>query len=371
MRESESSDIGKLSHVPVFDGFRGLAILCVIVMHNLHIPFGWIGVDIFFVLSGFLITRILLNTRDQEGYLHNFYARRFLRIFPIYYLTLLFVAQLWLGLAHKESGNIWWYVCYLADFTWLKPEVEVGMLSHTWSLAIEEQFYIVWPLLIGWLPRRKMMVVCIALLVTTYGFRFGLSRVPELENAFTYSIFTRSDGILAGSILALLVHGGLRHNPENVRLAFRIMAVSMVIVFTLALARQLSFSKRTLLMSCLGMPSIALGSAAALWWGMGGTPANRRYRILTWPPLAYIGKISYGLYLYHLPIFKLGREWLDWSGTLTMRIALGVLMMIAAFAVASLSWHFFESPINGLKRYWEYNPKDEPAPERPLAPPAA
>jgi peptidoglycan/LPS O-acetylase OafA/YrhL len=114
--------------------------------HNFFVPGGWAGVDLFFVLSGFLITRILLNTRSLPGYRQKFYARRFLRIFPVYYLTL---GLVWLFYSNAE-GKIWWYAAYLPDFGWLARDKDLDLLGHTWSLAIEEQFYLVFPLLV-WL----------------------------------------------------------------------------------------------------------------------------------------------------------------------------------------------------------------------------
>ena len=362
-----NADLDKLSYIPVFDGCRGIAVLLVVVMHVYGLPLGWLGVDVFFVLSGFLITRILLNTKDCDGYLKTFYARRFLRIFPVYYLTLLVVALV--AVKPEHMGRMWWYVGYLSNFIWLQPGADVGTLAHTWSLAVEEQFYIFWPFLVLLLQRRAMMTLCVAMWVMAVAFRLGLGMYPELEDAYTYSLFTRSDGILFGSMLALLVKGGLRHSEANMRLALRVAIVGGLVVCAMAATRNLSFSRHTPLMSAVGMPSVVLTTVFSLWFAMGVPPEHLLHRLLCWRPLAYLGRTSYGIYLYHLPLLRIVHPKLDVPETLGWRLLTGTLLGLAAIGVAALSWKFFEAPLIGLKRRFEYKLKEPADLSRPVNPP--
>ena len=156
--------LGGLKRLPQLDGIRGIAILLVLV-HNtnpsasLHIAaistYGWMGVDLFFALSGFLITGILLDTKQSDGYFRNFYARRCLRIWPLYYSLLIFMFVIVPHARPAEAHAIfersapWWaYPFFLQNFLVAIPQQAAGALGVTWSLAIEEQFYLVWPLFV-------------------------------------------------------------------------------------------------------------------------------------------------------------------------------------------------------------------------------
>src|ERR1039458_5950989 len=178
------------NHIPELDGVRGIAILMVIVFHAFQfIPspmtgwisklasYGFAGVDLFFVLSGFLITGILLNAKSQPGYFRNFYAKRALRIWPLYYLLLLvsfgLVPLLILSthvfmeeLSLLQSRSALVYVLLLQNI-WYAGKIGPIMLAMTWSLAIEEQFYIVWPWLVMWCSRKKLACILIAIVVLT------------------------------------------------------------------------------------------------------------------------------------------------------------------------------------------------------------
>lgn len=353
-RERESTptpDLQTLNFIPVLDGFRGIAILLVVAVHNFGIPGGWAGVDLFFVLSGFLITRILLNTRFQEGRLRTFYARRFLRIFPIYYLTLL---AAWFVLP-GAAENIWWYALYLASFTGAAPEHYVSGLPHTWSLSIEELFYLIWPMLIGAVPRKRLTIFCASLLGVMIACRVGLSFVEGRDLLYATSPFTRGDGLVIGSLLALAVEGGMRHDRRNRHLTAALLAFCGVTAMILAATGDLSFGRHTLVMSLLGIPCITWGSAALVWWGMGAEPSSLMYKALTVRPLAYIGRISYGFYLYHVPILAVAWPWLGPPGTGGRNFARGGVLAFVALGLAALSWRTIEAPINRLKRYWKYS----------------
>jgi peptidoglycan/LPS O-acetylase OafA/YrhL len=353
-------DLRALTNVPVLDGFRAVAILAVIGMHFFGMPLGWMGVDLFFVLSGFLITRILLNTRTSANYFGMFYARRALRIFPIYFLVLLVVALLDEG----ARGEIGWYAAYLANFRWVAGLPAVPSLEHMWSLATEEQFYLVWPILVCVLARKQLVGVCGIGLGITLLCRALLSSYGGAADLYSFSIFTRVDGILAGSLVAILIMEGWKHTEQNNRLALGLALGCVGIVGGLAVFGHMSFQRRSLAMSLLGMPAVTLGSAAALWYGMGLRPSSRLYRSLTSGPMRFVGRISYGLYLYHFPILKLGEPWLTATTSLRNPLLVKLVLFGAALSLATASWYLLEVPINGLKRFFRYRRDDGPAEAR-------
>src|ERR1043165_244152 len=163
------------TYYPALDGLRGVAILLVIFLHNFRFSnyffFGWLGVDLFFVLSGFLITDILLSTSGSKNFLRHFYVRRFLRIFPIYFLTIIFCLFILPSLSN--TVQIDYYVhnqIWLWTFTqnWLyifKPPAGTPILLHFWSLAVEEQFYIIWPIIIMLVKKPKLLLRIAAILL--------------------------------------------------------------------------------------------------------------------------------------------------------------------------------------------------------------
>src|SRR5215469_6747506 len=160
--------------IRAIDGLRGLAIFLVMLHHfGLFSP-GWAGVDIFFVISGFLITRILLGTKDSPRYFGNFYTRRVLRIFPLYYssLALFFVVAVPLGVRYGWSAaygmrDAVWFIFHLSNWWIGGGHMEGSLITHFWSLGIEEQFYFVWPFLIFVTPRRKLIWITLAIAVAS------------------------------------------------------------------------------------------------------------------------------------------------------------------------------------------------------------
>src|SRR5271163_4433997 len=174
------------------DAVRGFAVLVVFV-HNidiypsLHLGLiasnGWMGVDLFFVLSGFLITEILVDTKKSEGYFKNFYARRCLRIWPLYYAALLFMFVIVPSLRPSEAHTVfdarsapWWsYLFFIQNFLVPIPSSATGLLGVTWSLAVEEQFYLVWPLVVRFFNARQLCKIAITVVCVSPALRFYLS----------------------------------------------------------------------------------------------------------------------------------------------------------------------------------------------------
>jgi len=203
-------------HYPALDGLRGIAILLVVVFHNFGFIdfffFGWLGVDLFFVLSGFLITGILLKSVGKPGYLRNFYFRRILRIFPLYYLLLIvcffilpFISSLKPQLDYNSHHQVYFWT-YTQNWLFaLSPPANSNYLIHLWSLGVEEQFYLIWPLLILWIRKPKTLLVIVAtLLAGVLIFRSWLwvNKIEGLQYFSLYA-FSRIDGICIGCMLAL------------------------------------------------------------------------------------------------------------------------------------------------------------------------
>ncbi|NQV27245.1 MAG: acyltransferase, partial [Rhodopirellula sp.] len=211
-------------HIPALDGVRGIAILMVMSHHFTIIgsanpvekavsgvlQLGWAGVDLFFVLSGYLITGILLDSKRSPHYYRNFYARRVLRIFPLYYavvlLTFLVLPRLDGSLAQilsNTEGSIGWYITYLSNFAMSRGNhFGYGMLNVTWSLAIEEQFYLVWPLFVCVMRPQTLLRLCLSLIVGAPLLRLSL----VLQSASWVTVYTmpfcRIDALAFGALVA-------------------------------------------------------------------------------------------------------------------------------------------------------------------------
>lgn len=304
-----------IPHLPVLDGMRGIAILMVMVLHfvygaesehalgrlvlNIALA-GTLGVDLFFVLSGFLITRILLETRDGPRYFRNFYWRRALRIFPLYYgfLILYFGLGPFLPLdrervaeAASYQGWIWLYgtnilICLRGGFI-------VASVNHCWTLAIEEHFYLLWPALV-WLAGRRVGVLCVAtiLLAITCRMLFIVTHAwPMAPHVFT---FCRVDSLVLGGLLAVVERSGsgLPGIATFAKWAAGLGAAYVLAVDVVGL-RLPDVASGT-----LGATVVALGFAGILTLAVLARPASVAARLLSGSPLGRLGIYAYGLYVF-------------------------------------------------------------------------
>lgn len=356
-------------YIPEFDGLRGLAVLSVIALHiSLYLPAlhfasfvscGWVGVDLFFVISGFLITGILLSTREKAGYFRRFYARRVVRIFPLYY-AVLFVTFCVLPVAMpaiRESvfqKNPPWLVqvMYLQNF-WPQQK---GSLSITWSLAIEEQFYLLWPLIVYYCGKRTLQRILVGILLVSPILRMAIAWLQLPLNAYRITP-TRLDGLAAGSLLALWIS-----SAEGAEGTVRSIAPWIAGGAALAFAA-VQFTSAA---GVLGFSLLAICFAAVLALVLANVEATKPWsRLLRTRALRFTGKISYGLYLLHILAFDLVAKSglarrLPATGSVVVNDLLrGALMLCSAFAIASLSWYAFESPLLSLKSRF-----DRPRPPR-------
>jgi peptidoglycan/LPS O-acetylase OafA/YrhL len=336
--------------IPQLDAIRGIAVL-VVMFHNerdafpsLHLrgafASGWMGVDLFFVLSGFLITGVLLDAKGSDGFLRNFYARRCLRICPLYYALLAFmfvaVPMLRPSDAHSlfEHSSPWWaYPLYLQNFLVPDSLNASGALAVTWSLAIEEQFYLVWPLLVRGISVRRLRLICLAIVLMSPLLRLYLSvRHVDLYT----NVFCRLDGLMAGAFFAALVREPSFEPGRHVNAAWG----AVVVALPLGLAIDgrgvqwivYSFS----VLASAGLVYLALFSSAR-WLR----------RILANRGLVYTGTISYGLYLLHRIPFVLskGRE-------VQYPLIVFLALLVTTYLLASASWYFLERPFLKLKRFF-------------------
>lgn len=350
------------SHVRAYDGIRGIAILLVLLRHvgedgparrlggavAAALNAGWLGVDVFFVLSGFLITGILLDargegTRPAAGYFRNFYARRALRIFPAYYLFLAIVFVV--GHPATPYGT-WWYWSYLSNALiarhgWPDGPWETG---HLWSLAVEEQFYLVWPAIIALTPRRWLPGLCLWLIAAAVAMRVTLIHHGMPLAAYVL-MPSRADTLAIGALLAIVLKRGWHVRVPG------LTVVTLGVLGALFVTHQLDH-RLTIGGLVIGSLATSLLTAACI----GQVSDNRVLRrALEWGPLVSFGTYSYAIYLVQLPI----RGAMDlWLGTRidALPALLGVLTNLVVLAsvswgIAWISWRVFERPILSLKRF--------------------
>lgn len=377
MSSGVAEDSPAISRVPTLDGVRGVAILVVIVHNAMWVAesgsylavkilvalaaTGWVGVQLFFVLSGFLITGILLDSKGKAGYFRSFYIRRGLRILPVYFLLVSvavvvarFVVRdtMW---AESVLANQWSYWFYYSN--WIQPfrSGTVG-LSHLWSLAVEEQFYLAWPFVVWWLPRRQLMVFCLALLTTTPLIRWGIRLIglPELA-AYTFTI-SRWDALAAGALVSLLLR-----DPAGRDLLLRWYRIALAVSGAGLLALlvwQRGFHSDELAVQVIGQTLVSIASAilivAAIVEGPAAPVRLQRFLAAGW--LRALGKYSYAMYLFHFPISQfltaLFGEQVRGADTLWRLPRLGAYVVIVfglTILAAMASWRLIEQPLLGLK----------------------
>jgi peptidoglycan/LPS O-acetylase OafA/YrhL len=342
-----------MKKIPQLDALRGLAVLLVL-LHNtdrypaLHLHLisdnGWMGVDLFFVLSGLLITGILLDTKQSEGYFRNFYARRCLRIWPLYYALLLFMFVIVPILRPSEGHAVfearsapWWaYPIFLQNFLVPIPTMAMGALGVTWSLAVEEQFYLVWPLMVRFCTEGQLRKIAIAVICISPAFRYYLS----LHHVVIYSnTFCRLDGLMAGALLAIVIRS-VSFVPS--RLLTRAW-ITLLASAPLALVLETLHAARWMVFSLT-----ALASVSFVYLGLFSTQ-KWLHAALTNRFLVYTGTISYGIYLLQkIPLDAAKAFHLDQHQFLALPIT-----SAATYAMAALSWNLLEKPILKLKRFFE------------------
>jgi len=371
---------GALARLPALDGLRGIAILLVIGIHfgvaagfarwpgrlGLMLPrlfyLGWTGVDLFFVLSGFLITSILLATRSDPDYFRNFYARRALRIFPLHYVTLVLAllvlplvlpaqASQFLGQARAGQWWLWTYTLNIANvFGWL---VNAGVLAQFWTLAIEEQYYLVWPAVVKKAGDRALLAIGVSMIVGAFVLRLlwmSYHWPSGWQGAYRFTL-TRVDALAVGGLIALLV----RRPAWRARLeraapagfAGGLVAVAAMFLWLPRFYpndwRVVTFGHSLLALTFGWMVVLAVRAPSSPLLGNG--------------LLRLLGRYSYGIYVWHWPLQNLMlSEYAPRLGPGTFFVT----GLLGSFALAWLSYHAIELPFLHLKRFVAYGRESRP-----------
>lgn len=356
--------------MPQLDGLRAIAVFMVVWAHWAPIPYrsiagtdlGFLGVQMFFVLSGFLISGILMDVFDrvrspEERWqaLRRFYLRRALRIFPLYYLVVLMVV--WLGVGpFRETWP--WHVAYLSNFNFWLTGSHVGTHGgHLWSLSVEEQFYLLWPFIL-FVPRKLHIPLILCLIVAAPVFRASMSflnwgKFPESAMSLTPAVL---DSLGAGGLLAYIER---RKDGIFTRVANFMLIISVFGLIAIHFSPTLGVLKQSF---------CALGFAWMIWKCSHGLPGAFG-RFLASRPIVYVGSISYGIYLIHgfaLPFW----HWLCYGAPIPLyrvfeRLHLDPLvwqakwfslmgMAALTLGMAAVSYRFYEKPILSLKKRLPY-----------------
>jgi peptidoglycan/LPS O-acetylase OafA/YrhL len=364
---------GRLGHIPALDGLRGLAILLVLMQHlggGRHsdilivrviadsMRLGWTGVSLFFVLSGFLISGIVWDSSSQPNWWLGFYIRRALRIFPLYYAALAYAAVSGFLFEPEVLHRLWVYVFYLQN---VGPLVRVAellpgdrvVLDPFWSLAVEEQFYLVWPFLLALLaPRRTVaMRVCLAVWIGSFALRLGMAH-SHLQESWLYRFSPSRVGELClGAFLALCI----RSNPQSVsrllRLSRPVFLLSAAVLVALGISTSGNFETYNTAWTTLGIFILPVLFSSMIALCLEPSAVQRFFSL---PILRWFGRISYGIYVYHLlfrPIYHwLALRLLPHSSMMMTDLLTSVISIASTLVVATISFHFLESPFLRMKK---------------------
>jgi len=355
----------------VLDGVRGVAILLVIIWHYVYCSVGlevgsllaylnrtliltWSGVDLFFVLSGFLIVGILLNIKGSASFFKTFYTRRICRIFPLYFLMLfLFViiyqySDNWLF--RLDGIPILSYFTFTQNFFMHNRGFGAGWLGVTWSLAIEEQFYLIIPLLVWLLNKQQLFCLFIFLICLSPVFRFIIS---SGFGSYVFS-FARADSILMGGVLALII----RHsNARKLLLENYKYLVLSFFAFLLGICFLIIFP-------CEGLGGVFLHLWLAILYSLFillayfSNSGSIFSIILSNNVLVWLGLRSYGIYLLHLPILGIVHDFLfkgyPTISNLPALYAIKGFSLLLVFALAELSFRYYEAVFNNFGKKYSY-----------------
>lgn len=359
---SDTTQQTKVTYLKDFDGVRGIAALMVMVYHfffnYINSPkgsfmyyiakasmFGQTGVTLFFVLSGFLITRILLNTKKQDNYFQTFYVRRVLRIFPLYYLFLIiffFVNPLINGNQIISADKQWYYWVYLQNFAITFNWDNAGPI-HYWSLAVEEHFYLFWPIIVCFVDTKHLskiiyLIICFAIVMRYILFSNGYE--------VFYFTFTTMDALAIGSLLAIQERNEIKSGkmfPNKFILLFFSTLIPLFFLWFIVSGK-----------SMLWLQVFKFLLISVVYYSLLGCllVSNKNgviKKILCSKPLQYTGKISYGLYVYHILCFQY------FSCVQTKYIIVNFIGSFSlAYIVSGLSYRLFESKFLVLKKHFEY-----------------
>jgi len=359
------SDTTSKGYYHEFDALRAVAAISVMIAHfagdvsflveRLGLP----AVVLFFCLSGYLITGILLRCRELSSSQSNlktllqFYVRRALRIFPLYYL----VVFLFCLVSPSIRSNILWFLCYAVNIGKAFGETGFNPLNHFWTLAVEEQFYIVWPFVILLSPAKRLSAISLSMLGVAFLSRYLLSTVFDASpTAVQQLTFSSLDALGLGSFFAVVEANQAVRLSRLDRFSTILLCIFwplMIVLFAIADNATLS----------LWGPLIYSLSFAPLIYLVARSSGSDKMSALRSKPLLFVGKISYGIYVWHLPVMWAYAKLMSlfFGYDLLTRLHYGVgtvvrttLLIVMTLVISSCSWYFFEKPINSLKSKFPY-----------------
>ncbi len=357
------------THIPQLDGVRGLAIFLVLLFHCY--PFiaparlGWLGVDLFFVLSGFLITGILWDTKTHKDYYKNFIVRRMVRIFPLYYTFLIlffFGIPIFTSIDISNFQNVQtWYWLYITNWLFvfeLQDWIKGIDINHFWSLAIEEQFYLFWPFIIYSFSRRNILNIILGFVVMSFVLRLIYLYLGLEPISMYVSTFTRVDSLVIGACAALLLRDQ-KTKPILEKYLIKVFLFSgAFIVFVIVLTR--STSPYSLPFITIGYTLNALFFISILLLTLTDFARGTFKKMGLLKPLQFLGKYSYALYVFHLPLYSyFDHRWYVYLMNLTeqhflSRILSSSMVIMLTIVISLISWRVIEKPFLRVKKYFIY-----------------
>lgn len=357
------------THIPQLDGVRGLAIFLVLLFHCY--PFiaparlGWLGVDLFFVLSGFLITGILWDTKAHKNYYKNFLVRRMVRIFPLYYT---FLVLFFFGIPLLTSIDIanfqnvqGWYWLYATNWLFvfeLQDWIEGVDINHFWSLAIEEQFYLFWPFVIFLFSRNSILKIILGFIALSFLLRLCYISIGLEPLSMYVSTFTRVDSLVIGAGAALFVRDEklkffLERHLKKTFLLSAFLIVSVIVITRTTSPYSFPFITFGYTVNALFFISILLLTLTDF--------ANGFFKkIGLMRPLQFLGKYSYALYVFHLPLYSyFDHRWYTYFMGVTeqhfiSRMLSSSLVIVLTVGISLISWQLIEKPFLRIKKYFKY-----------------
>ncbi len=375
-----------IAHVPELDGLRGCAVILILLLHwhaiamgdslgllGRVLDIGWVGVELFFVLSGYLITSILLSTKESPEYFKSFYGRRAVRIFPLYFVSLILFYHVQLPLMHRagewqnitNAGEIWnwlqlqnWRAIYLGHGT--------GPIMHFWSLAVEEQFYLVWPLVVWKCSKRSLPVVCVVLIALCF-VTSGVFEWLRLPYVWHYrASIPRSASILSGSLIAWVLREGV--GPQFAKIARWAFIIAGLGANVLSAARLPYWRGSETVLDML----VTTSFVSLVFFCVAESKSSAwECRLARNPVLRNFGKYSYAIYVLHFTFIwpyvpglvyqyaYLRPSWMSLRmQSYAVYAACLVALVVGSYGAAVISWYVLEQPFLSLRRYFPYENKN-------------
>jgi peptidoglycan/LPS O-acetylase OafA/YrhL len=374
-------------HLPVLDGLRGVAVLGVLVGHFYQKPIfsgeplasmilsrlagaGGYGVQLFFVLSGFLITGILIDNKDSPGSLFKFYVRRCLRIFPLYYLALTIIFLILPHFVEFDAGArtiadkqlwLWTYMANWPSLGWIWDDSNLFLIGHFWTLCVEEHFYAFWPALVYLLPRRSLAPACVFLLFVGLVSRFTFAVMgADCPTLLQWPTLTRIDGLAVGALLAIAFRDSSLQAtlPDGRYFRRGVMVLGFLFICVIGMPRWM----RTEFVVVFSESIVAVLAGLAVLGALRAKRGDVVSGFLNSRFLIIFGKYSYGLYVIHGILRPQFARLLELDVPAPTSTAAAVLYQTlyyivaigGTFLLAYASYHLFEKHFLAMKRFVSY-----------------